>query len=109
VIGLFCGSGVTFFVWLAWDWHKGDDALIPLSMLRKRIVWSSCLVFGFFSSQMFCTSYYLPIYFQGVLGATPTMSGVYFLPTVLSQLFGIVGAGRLRKLKCSTSRYEGSC
>lgn len=40
-------------------------------------------------------NYYLPIYFQAVDGVTPTMSGVYMLPSILSQLFAAVFAGRL--------------
>lgn len=40
-------------------------------------------------------NYYLPIYFQAVDGATPTMSGVYMLPSILAQLFAAVFAGRL--------------
>ena len=40
-------------------------------------------------------NYYLPIYFQAVDGVTPTMSGVYMLPSILAQLFSAVFAGRL--------------
>ena len=46
-------------------------------------------------SQMFTTSYYLPIFFQGVKGVTPTLSGVYLLPMILAQLFSAVGSGAL--------------
>ena len=95
VIGLFCGAGATALVWMVWDYKKGDNALIPLPMLGKRIVWSSSLVYGFLMSQMFTTSYYLPIYFQGVKGVTPTLSGVYLLPMILAQLFSAVGSGAL--------------
>jgi len=97
VIGLFCGAVATALVWIVWDYHKGDEALIPLSMLRKRVVWSSSLVYGFLMSQMFTTSYYLPIYFQGVKGVTPTLSGVYLLPMILAQLFSAIGSGTLGK------------
>ncbi len=97
VIGLFCGAAGTFIVFLAWDYYKGDAAMIPLSMLRKRTVWSSCLVYGFLMSQMFCTSYYLPIYFQGVKGVSPTLSGVYLLPSILAQLFLAIGTGTMGK------------
>ncbi|KAL9639043.1 MAG: hypothetical protein Q9164_001178 [Protoblastenia rupestris] len=95
VIGLFCGAVATTVLWTAWDYYKGDEAMIPLSMLRKRVVWSSCLVYGFLMSQMFTTSYYLPIYFQGVKGVSPTLSGVYLLPMILAQLFCAVGSGTL--------------
>ena len=95
VIGLICGAGATFVVWFAWDYYKKDAALIPLPMLRKQHVWASCLVFGFLSAAMFTTSYWLPIYFQGVRGKSPSISGVYLLPGILSQLFGAVLSGRL--------------
>lgn len=48
-------------------------------------------------AQVFSGSYYLPIYFQGVKGATPTLSGVYLLPTLLSQLLSAIGSGVLGK------------
>ena len=95
VIGLFVGAGATFIVFCAWDYYKKDAAMIPVSMISKRIVWSSCLVYGFLMSQMFTASYYLPIFFQGVLGASPTLSGVYLLPSILSQLFFAIGIGKL--------------
>ncbi len=71
--------------------------MIPFSMIRKRPVWSSCLVYGFLMSQLFTTSYYLPIYFQGVKGVSPTLSGVYLLPSILSRLFLAIGSGILGK------------
>ena len=95
IIGLFCGAGGTFIVFLAWDYYKGDAAMIPFSMVRKKIVWASCLTYGFFLGQLFCVSYYLPIYFQGVKGASPTMSGVYVLPSVLSHVFAAMASGML--------------
>lgn len=39
--------------------------------------------------------YYLPIYFQAVDGVTPTMSGVYMLPSIIAQLFTAIIVGRL--------------
>ena len=95
VIGLFCGAGATFIVFLVWDYRKGDDALIPLSMIGKRIIWSSSVAYGLLMGQLFCAAYYLPIYFQGVRGATPTMSGVYILPSVLGQVFAAMISGKL--------------
>jgi hypothetical protein len=53
------------------------------------------LTYGFFLGQLFCVSYYLPIYFQGVKGVSPTMSGVYVLPSVLSHVFAAVASGML--------------
>jgi hypothetical protein len=97
IIGLFCGAGGTFIVFLAWEYYKSDAAMIPFSMVRKKTVWASCLIYGLVMGQLFCLSFYLPIYFQGVKGASPTMSGVYILPGVLSHVFTSLSSGVLRK------------
>lgn len=75
--------------------------MIPLSMVRQKIVWSSCLTYGFFMGQMFIGTFYLPIYFQAVKAASPTLSGVYVLPSVVAHIISGVMGGFLRK--CSIS------
>lgn len=101
VIGLFCGSAGTFLVFLAWEYHKGDAAMIPLSVIQNKVIWSSNLAYGFLMAQLVCGSYYLPIYFQGVKGVSPTLSGVYLLPAILGQLFTSIAVGILSKPKVS--------
>lgn len=58
--------------------------LMPLRLFKKRsniAAFSVCFCHGFvFISGI----YYLPLYFQSVLGATPLMSGVYLLPFAVS-------------------------
>lgn len=93
VIGLFCGAGATFIVFLIWEYFKGDEAMLPLSMMKQRGVWSSCLFAFFFFAALQLVIYYLPIYFQGVKGASPMMSGVDLLPNILSQLIGTLISG----------------
>ena len=97
IIGLFCGAGATFIIFMAWEYYRGDEAMIPFSVVRERVVWASCLVYGFMMAQLFCASYYLPIFFQGVKGVSPTLSGVYVLPGVLGQLFTAVASGFMGK------------
>lgn len=100
IIGLFCGAAGTFCVFLAWEHRRGDSAMIPLSMIRRRIVWCSCSVAFLFLGSMAITSYYMPIYFQAVRNATPTMSGVYILPAILSQIiFAAVSGVLVGRLK----------
>jgi hypothetical protein len=95
IIGLFSGGAGALLAFLAWEWHIGEKAMIPFSVLRQRVVWASCLVIGFFMGSLLVFSYYLPIYFQTVKGASPTMSGVYMLPSVLSQMITAVLSGVL--------------
>jgi MFS family permease len=94
VIGLFCGSGAAFVAWFAWNWHRRDMALIPLSIASKTVVWSGALTQMFLMTTMFVSSYFLPLYFQAVKGMTPFMSGVSLLPTIVPQLvFSILSGG----------------
>lgn len=66
--------------------------MIPLKFLANRVIYSSAGATGFMTAALVIQSYYLPIYFQAVKHATPTLSGVYILPSVLSQLiFSSVG------------------
>ncbi|CAI7636444.1 unnamed protein product [Penicillium glandicola] len=93
IIGLFCGAGATFIVFLLWNYHKGDAALLPFSIARQRAVWSSCFVYGLYMSNLYTASYWVPVYFQGVKNASPTMSGVYFLPMIVAHVFAALISG----------------
>ncbi|KAJ5909281.1 hypothetical protein N7504_003924 [Penicillium tannophilum] len=91
VIGLFCGSGTTFILFLAWEYRTGTDAMFPLQM--------DCFfllsLFIFRGGMTACATYYLPLYFQVVKGVSPMMSGVYLLPNIISQLILVIFAGVL--------------
>ncbi|KUL83693.1 hypothetical protein ZTR_07474 [Talaromyces verruculosus] len=99
IIGLFCGAGAIAIVFLAWEYHAGEEAMIPFSMVRNRVVWSSCLVIWFLFGSMMVYSYYLPIWFQAVKGASSLQSGVDLLPLILSQVVAsILSGGLVRKV-----------
>lgn len=98
VIGLFVGAGVLALVFFAWEYNQGDKAMLPGSLLRQRTVWASC---AFGTCLVCCVSVaanWLPTYFQAVKGEGPTMSGVYLLPSIISQLIFVIisGAGTAR-------------
>ncbi|KAG0652220.1 Efflux pump mlcE [Hyphodiscus hymeniophilus] len=95
IIGLFFGSAGNLAVFLAWEQYRGDKAMIPLAMMKHRVVWSACLTIFFIFANMLTTTYYLAVYFQAVRGETPTISGVDVLPTILSTMFTSVGSGVL--------------
>ncbi|KAL1653189.1 hypothetical protein SLS61_004436, partial [Didymella pomorum] len=95
IIGLFCGAGVIALIFIAWEIRMGERAMIPGGMLRKRIIWSSC-VFG--SALISCSvvaTNWLPTYFQAVKGEEPTLSGVHLVPTILSALLFVVVTGAM--------------
>lgn len=97
VIGLFCGGGVTFVIFVAWEHRVGDGAMIPASVARRREVWSASLYLGFFSGALLCFSYYMPIYFQAVKGVSALTSAVYLLCGILPQLVMAIMSGALSK------------
>jgi hypothetical protein len=95
IIGLLCGSAGIFAVFVVWEYRRGDEAMIPYTMLRKREVWSSCLVIAHFFGSLIVYTYYLPIYFQAVKGVNPSPSGVFILPGILSLMLMSVVSGVL--------------
>ncbi|KXH36097.1 efflux pump [Colletotrichum simmondsii] len=95
IIGLFCGSAVALVTFLAWNYRKGDDGLIPSSMVGRRPVWSAAATNFTFVGSAMIQIYLLPLYFQAVQGATPAQSGINVLPSILSQLAFAYGGGVL--------------
>lgn len=98
IIGLLCGSCAIFAAFVTWEYFKGDDAMFPPSMIGQRPVWCSCLVSLFLMSAIICASFFLPVYFQSIKGVSPLLSGVYMLPSILSQLVLGVISGVLGEL-----------
>lgn len=109
VIGLFCGFAANFAIWIFWNRYKGNDALLPHSMLKLRPVWTSALYQAFMISAVYGASFFLPIYFQAINNATPVLSGVYLLPTILPQLVAAGLSGVLCKSKTITLFLTADC
>lgn len=94
IIGLFVGAGVMMPLFVAQQLRLKDSALIPPKIFAHR---NSALIFAsaLFSSGPFQTVvYWLPIWFQAVLGVSPTESGIRYLPVVISDvLTSFIGSG----------------
>ncbi|CAK7262716.1 hypothetical protein SEPCBS119000_000125 [Sporothrix epigloea] len=54
--------------------------IIPLRLFRSRVAIASFVCCFFHGTVYVSGSYYLPLYFQAVVGANPLLSGVYLLP-----------------------------
>lgn len=75
------------------EWKLARYPIMPLRLFRHRsniAALGTCFCHGFV---FIAGSYYLPLYFQAILGATPLLSGVYLLPFVLALSFasGLTG------------------
>lgn len=95
IIGLFCGALVTFCVFLGWEYHRKEKAMLPLSLFSNRVI--SCAAFASAMAQggVYLIFYYLPTWFQVVKGLSPTSSGVHILPSVGSMAVCTSLAGAL--------------
>ncbi|KAL7620670.1 hypothetical protein AAE478_009665 [Parahypoxylon ruwenzoriense] len=93
---------VTIGLFIAVEKWYAKYPVIPLRLFKfgKNIsTFGVCLVHG---AVFISGSYYLPLYFQAVLGASSLLSGVYLLPYVLALSFMSVGSGLFMK---KTGKY----
>jgi len=93
VIGLLCGGGAMFACLVGWFVYQGDTALIPPRLSKDRINVAIGITAFVQSGGVFTAAYWLPIWFQGVKGASPISSGTMILPSVISQLIAGVVCG----------------
>lgn len=100
IIGLLIGSGVSFIVFVTWQLHMQDYALVPPRLFTiHRNVGLICLGAFFVNGPIQIIVYWLPLWFQVVLDATPTQSGVKYLPMVISDLISaILGSSIVMKV-----------
>jgi hypothetical protein len=97
-IVLLCASVGSFALFAVWEKFVGENAMFPYSMLRKRVIWASCLTMFLLQGSALIYLYYLPIYFQAVKGASPLSSGLYNSPGIGSQMLLAAVSSVLGKL-----------
>ena len=95
IIGLFCGAFVNSLIFGLWEFHKGEKAMVPPRFLRNKLVVFGCCTSALQNGAMMLLSYYLPLWFQVIKNASPTMSGINLLPTAISQALSGVMVGKL--------------
>lgn len=66
------------------EWKVAKYPVIPMRLFKRRASVASLLVCACQGFVFISGSYYLPLYFQAVLGATPLLSGVYVLAFAMS-------------------------
>ena len=93
VICLIVFGVVTFGLFFFWESRYAKYPVMPLGLFSKVTNVASLAVVFFHGFVFIAGSYYLPLYFQAIRGATPIRSGVYLLPTALSLSFTSIGTG----------------
>ncbi|TGO43924.1 hypothetical protein BCON_0719g00030 [Botryotinia convoluta] len=71
---------------------SGDDATVPIRIIKQRSVASVAWFSFFYSCSFYLVVYYIPIWFQAVQGLDAFDSGLHTLPLVLALVFAILFA-----------------
>ncbi|KAI7354741.1 putative major facilitator superfamily transporter, partial [Hortaea werneckii] len=94
VICLIVFGIVTFGLFAWWETTKlAKYPIVPMRLFNKVTNVATLGVVFFHGFVFISSSYYLPLYFQGVRGASPILSGVYLLPNALALSFTSIGTG----------------
>ncbi|KAJ4471420.1 major facilitator superfamily domain-containing protein [Lentinula aciculospora] len=93
ILGLFIAGIVAVVILCLWEYKVARLPLIPMYIFRHMTVvgvYTGMFVNGYvFFSMLF----YLPQFFQVILGYSPTRSGTFIIPFVFSLILSGVGAG----------------
>ncbi|RAR13001.1 major facilitator superfamily transporter [Stemphylium lycopersici] len=87
VLCLIIFGAVVIGIFFLIEWRVAPYPLMPLELFSKRSNLAALCTCFFHAFVFISANYFLPLYFQAVLGATPILSGVYLLPTALSLSF----------------------
>ncbi|KAK0109445.1 hypothetical protein ONS95_002139 [Cadophora gregata] len=93
VIVTFVVFGVSIIAWVVIQTRLGEDATVPVSILKQRSVIGACW-FTFFGSASFsAVVYYLPIWLQAIRQDNAEESGIHTLPLILSLIIFSIASG----------------
>ena len=94
VIG-FLAFGLTMGVAFVVIESKTDSPIMPLEIYRNQMVAVALLATFLTGFGMFGAIIFVPLFFQGVLGASATSSGSFLTPMMLGIVFGATMSGQL--------------
>lgn len=75
--------------------YRSDSPIMPLEIYRNRMVAVSLVVTFLTGFGMFGGIIFIPLFFQGVLGASATSSGSFLTPMMLGMVVGATVSGQL--------------
>ena len=102
IIGLLLLSALMFLLFFSAE-RKAVQPMLPLSLFDNSIFAVSVVTMFLSSAVMFCGIIYIPLFVQGVLGASATSSGMVTTPMMLGLTFSAILTGRIIS---RTGRYK---
>ena len=96
-------SAVTLVGFVAWEYWRAKEPIIPVQLLANRTVAAVCGSCWFVPMARFGLLFYIPIYFQ-VRGYSTSETGLRVIPESLATSVGSIGCGLIVRM---TGRYWG--
>ncbi len=102
ILGLFGFAAImtAFFLWVE---SRAAEPIIPLGLFQNRIIAISTLAMLCVTMGMFGTILFVPLFIQGVIGATATESGTVTMPMMMMIILGSLVGGQIIS---RTGRYK---
>jgi len=92
VIAMLCVFGVLLIMFIAWEFHRKDTAILPLRLFWNRTLTGTAIESFFLLLSVLVGTYYLPLWYQSK-GHSATRSGIDILPFMLSSVVAAASAG----------------
>jgi EmrB/QacA subfamily drug resistance transporter len=107
IIGMFALSAVALVFFILIE-RRSQEPIVPLSLFKNRIVALSQIMNFLTAFGMFGSIIFVPLFFQGVLGATATTSGSFLTPMMLGTVFGSFISGQFLSRTGGHYRIQGA-
>lgn len=75
--------------------RRAAEPILPLDLFKNRVIVSASLILFFQGVTMFGATLFLPLFLQGVLGLSPSQSGLAMMPLVIAMTTVGIVMGRL--------------
>lgn len=92
-IALFVIFGVLLLTFTAVEVWVGDNAAVPLRIVKQRSVAFGSLFSMCVGAAFFIMVYYIPIWFQAIYGVSATRSGIDTLPMMIALIIASLSSG----------------
>ena len=94
VIAGLIAAAILFGLGFVWRTRTADEPLIPASVLGNQVVKTATIAAGLSMGVFIGLSIVMPIYLEGVVGLSASMSGLALIPLMIGTVIGATIAGR---------------
>jgi EmrB/QacA subfamily drug resistance transporter len=94
IVGMFAFA-VTMFLVFAWVERRATEPILPFALFKNRTVAISAIGLTIMGISMFGTILYIPLFIQGVIGSSATLSGTVLTPMMFAMIGSSVLSGQV--------------